>query len=147
MYTYFIFVSQLVACVAVCASLAAAMLQTYQAQAVLTPESRELGAQEKLVSATIDLLPEIADVFERMQSESPIQPQRNMNVVLDFMPLVRKVMQVQAEVEDKSLPEEVVHQINAVEVLIPHVNTFLEKLRQMDYRVKFEPQFINFGQA
>ncbi|XP_071551414.1 uncharacterized protein [Panulirus ornatus] len=143
---------QLVACVAFCASLAAALPQNYaaaptkarnyqplkntrnyQALGVLEPQSRDLGAQEKIVAATIDLLPEIADLFERVTRERSNDPERIQQIMVDFLPITRKVMYATADVEGRSIPVEDLHRFNAAEAVMPSVITFMNRLREMDF--------------
>ncbi|XP_071551402.1 uncharacterized protein [Panulirus ornatus] len=159
---------QLVACVAFCASLAAAMPQNYvaptnhhfvapsnqqsfvaqtnqqsyvaptntgnyQALGVLEPQSRDLGAQEKIVAATIDLLPEIADLFERVTRDRSNDPERIQQIMVDFLPITRKVMYATADVEGRSIPVEDIHRFNAAEAVMPSVITFMNRLRDMDF--------------
>lgn len=154
------FIPQLVACVALCSSLAAAKPQSYvppakpqnfvsparpqhftvqnkgqnyQSLGVLQPQSRDLGDQEKIVAATIDLLPEIADLFERVTRERSNNPERIQEIIQEFMPITRKIMYATADVEGRSIPVEDIQRFNAAEAVMPSVITFMNRLRDMDF--------------
>ncbi|KAK8728770.1 hypothetical protein OTU49_008923, partial [Cherax quadricarinatus] len=125
---------QFVASLAVCATLASALPQNYQATGVLQPEdTAELGSYNKVVAATIDLLPEIAEVFERVSGEPSNDPEKVSQIMLEFMPISRKAWRSAADVEGRTIKEEDLHRFNAAEAVLPSVITFMNRLRNMNF--------------
>ncbi|KAK7073120.1 hypothetical protein SK128_013401 [Halocaridina rubra] len=120
-----------------CLALGTSAPQTYEAIGVLqpqTPDDGSLGSYDKLVSATINLLPDIADVFERVSRDhKPNDPLRVQEIFMDFMPITRKVMRATEEVDGRSFSEDEWHRFNAAEAVMPSVLTFMNNLREMDF--------------
>ncbi|XP_027227643.1 uncharacterized protein [Penaeus vannamei] len=110
--------------------------QRYQALGVLQPQnSRDLGDYENIVAATIDVLPEIVKVFSKITQARgrPSEPQIINRVMTEFLPITRKVMEATEKVEGTKIPDDTYHRFNAAERVMPHVVTFMEQLRAMDF--------------
>ncbi|XP_047494567.1 uncharacterized protein LOC125042753 [Penaeus chinensis] len=124
----------LVAAAVLCLSRASP--QRYQALGVLQPEGpRELGDYENVVAATIDVLPDIVEVFRKVtQSRGKAnEPEQIQRVMTEFMPLTRKVMEATEKAEGTKIPDDTYHRFNAAEKVMPHVVTFMSQLREMDF--------------
>ncbi|KAG7167005.1 uncharacterized protein LOC121868687 [Homarus americanus] len=123
--------------VVMCVYTASAMPQTYEALGVLQPSTRDLGPYDNMVAATIDILPEIAQVFEQITSD----PARSNNfdsgfverVILAFLPISRKVMEAMAKAEGKSVQQEDLDRLARAEAIMPSILAFIEKLRTTDF--------------
>ncbi|XP_071547290.1 uncharacterized protein [Panulirus ornatus] len=126
---------KLVACVVLCASLAAAMPQATEA---LRQETGEPGAQEKLVADTSDIFPEIADALGRIRRYMLTKPQKAPEVIRELLPLTRKVFLNMVDVESRGLPKDVPHRINAAEVATPHLSTFRNWVRHVNFSIDDE---------
>ncbi|XP_053626693.2 uncharacterized protein [Cherax quadricarinatus] len=130
--------TQCTACM-ILASLAAAApenfphFQTYRATGVLKPESKELGSSERLVAATIDLLPEIADVFERVGGVSSNDPEAVQQAIVEFLPLTRTSIKAAAEAEGREVNEDHLRRLSAAEAVMPAVNDFMNRLRRINF--------------
>ncbi|KAG7167009.1 uncharacterized protein LOC121868765 [Homarus americanus] len=133
---------QILLCMAACASVALGQPQnyqtprsheTYQATGILQPESADLGENQRLVAATIDILPEITEVLQRVGNSRSTDPERVQQVMLDFLPLSRKVLKATADAEGKELNRKDIQDINAAEAVMPSVIEFMNKLREMDF--------------
>ncbi|XP_045612581.1 uncharacterized protein [Procambarus clarkii] len=122
-----------VACLVVCVSLAAPAPQVYQASGVLQPDTADLGPYDKVVAATIDLLPEITQVFERVGRVRSDDPEQVSRVIQEFMPVSRKAWKAAAEVDGTSIKEEDLYRFNAAEAVLPSVITFMNQLRDMQF--------------
>ncbi|XP_027227645.1 uncharacterized protein [Penaeus vannamei] len=124
----------LVATTLLCLSRAAP--QRYQALGVLQPESpRDLGDYENIVGATIDVLPDIVEVFSKITQArgKASEPQIINRVMTEFLPITRKVMEATEKVEGTKIPDDTYHRFNAAERVMPHVVTFMNQLRDMDF--------------
>ncbi|XP_027227637.2 uncharacterized protein [Penaeus vannamei] len=109
--------------------------QRQQALGVLQPQnSRDLGDYENIVAATIDVLPEIVKVFNKIsQSQGKAsEPQIINRVMTEFLPITRKLIEATEKVEGTKIPDDTHHRFNAAERVMPHVVTFMEQLRDMD---------------
>ncbi|XP_071547304.1 uncharacterized protein [Panulirus ornatus] len=125
--------SQFLACVVLFASLAAALPQGYHAEGVLEVDSGDLGPHDRLVAATIDILPEIAEVLERVQTDTfPVPPERQQEIVDEFIPLTRKIVLAQAKAEGRNAPKDALQRINAIEAVMPSVNNFMNRMRDIN---------------
>ncbi|XP_037794789.1 uncharacterized protein LOC119590096 [Penaeus monodon] len=110
--------------------------QRYQAVGVLQPQtSRDLGNYENIVAATIDVLPEIVKVFSKVTQARgrASEPQIIQRLMMDFMPITRKVMEATEKAEGTKIPEDTYQGFNAAERVMPHVVTFMDQLRDMDF--------------
>ncbi|XP_047494464.1 uncharacterized protein LOC125042693 [Penaeus chinensis] len=110
--------------------------QRYQAVGVLQPQgSRDLGEYENIVAATIDVLPEIVKVFSKVTQARgrANEPQIIHRLMMDFMPITRKVMEATEKVEGTKISDDTYHRFNAAERVMPHVVTFMDQLRDMDF--------------
>ncbi|XP_042880519.1 uncharacterized protein LOC122258574 isoform X1 [Penaeus japonicus] len=113
-----------------------ALPQSYETLGVLQPESpRELGEYENMVAATIDVLPEITKVLSKVTQnrDAANDSEQIQQMVLDFLPITRKVMEATQKAEGTEIPEDVQHRFNAAERVMPHVVTFMNQLRDMDF--------------
>ncbi|XP_045612580.1 uncharacterized protein [Procambarus clarkii] len=133
--------SQCAMCVFLVASLAAAApqnypfgqpAQTYQATGVLEPESADLGSNERIVAATIDILPELAEVFERIGVDGFSDGERGQKAMLEFLPLTRKLLKAKADAEGTEVRKEDLQRVNAAEAVMPAVNDFVNRLRKLN---------------
>ncbi|XP_063606570.1 uncharacterized protein LOC134781319 [Penaeus indicus] len=124
----------LIAAAVLCLSRAAP--QGYEALGVLQPESpRDLGDYENVVAATIDVLPEIVEVFRKVSQnrDRANDPESVQQIMLDFMPITRKVMEATEKAEGRKISDDTYHRFNAAEKVMPHVVTFMNQLREMDF--------------
>ncbi|KAG7167008.1 hypothetical protein Hamer_G005315 [Homarus americanus] len=119
-------------CVALCALMAVAMPQDSQVTGLLQPEEGELGEHQKIVGATIDLLPDIADVLQRVGNRQSTNSENVQRIIVDFLPITRKILKATADVEGREVNKEDVQRIYAAEAVMPSVVEFMEKLRDMD---------------
>ncbi|XP_037794793.1 uncharacterized protein LOC119590100 [Penaeus monodon] len=123
-----------VAAAVLCLSRAAP--QRYQALGVLQPESpRDLGDYENVVAATIDVLPDIVKLFRKVSEnrDRANDPENVQQLMLDFMPITRKVIQATEKAEGRKISQDTYHRFNAAERVMPHVVTFMNQLREMDF--------------
>merc|ERR1712142_667570 len=105
---------------------------TYQSLGVLQPQTpKDLGDYEKIVSSTIDIIPEIASTFEKLGRPEPQDPDFINKVMLGFMPLPRKVIKANDEVQGQTLSEDEYQAFNAAERVMP----FMNRLRKMNFFV------------
>ncbi|XP_042880522.1 uncharacterized protein LOC122258575 [Penaeus japonicus] len=110
--------------------------QRYQALGVLQPaNSRNLGEYENVVAATIDVLPEITKLFSKVTQNRARydKPEQIQQLMMEFMPITRKVMAATEKAEGTEIPDDVYHRFNAAERVMPHVVTFMNQLRDMDF--------------
>jgi len=116
--------------------LAQAAPQRYDTLGVLQPETpRDLGAYENIVGATIDVLPEIVEVFRKVSQnrDRANDPESVQQIMLDFMPITRKVMEATEKAEGNKFSQDTYQRFNAAEKVMPHVVTFMNQLREMDF--------------
>ncbi|XP_064108141.1 uncharacterized protein LOC135216675 [Macrobrachium nipponense] len=109
--------------------------QEYQALGVLQPEAGDVGPYDRMISATIDVLPEMADVFEEIADDPrhPNDPQRIQKVINVFMPLTRRLILANAEVEGRQWAKEDQYRFNAAGAVLPSVFSFMDRLRNKDF--------------
>ncbi|XP_047494633.1 uncharacterized protein LOC125042788 [Penaeus chinensis] len=124
----------LVAAAVLCLGRAAPQRQ--QVLGVLQPQgSRDLGEYENIAAATIDVLPEIVKVFSKVAEArgKTNEPQTIQRLMLDFMPVTRKVIEATEKAEGRKIPKDTYHRFNAAERVMPHVVTFMDQFMNMDF--------------
>ncbi|XP_027227648.1 uncharacterized protein [Penaeus vannamei] len=122
-----------VAAAVLCLSRAAP--QSYEGLGVLQPETpRDLGAYENVVAATIDVLPDIVELFRKLSRnrDRANDPEDAQQMLLDFMPITRKVMEATEKAGGAGISQDTYHRLNAAEKVMPHMVTFMDRLREMD---------------
>ncbi|XP_066977850.1 uncharacterized protein [Macrobrachium rosenbergii] len=109
----------------------------YEALGVLQPDIGSLGPHEKSVAATIELLPEIAQVFEDVASEQSYDPSDAGSIMrlstLVFLPISKKVLLKTAEAEGRKVNVEDIYSLNAAEAVMPSVVSFMERLQAAEF--------------
>ncbi|XP_068204763.1 uncharacterized protein [Palaemon carinicauda] len=109
----------------------------YEATGVLHPDTRELGPHEKSVAATIELLPDIAEVFEQIASDPALDRKDAGSIMrlstLAFLPITKKVLVKTAEAEGRKVNLDDIYSLNAAEAVAPSVVSFMERLGGTDF--------------
>ncbi|XP_068203966.1 uncharacterized protein [Palaemon carinicauda] len=109
--------------------------QEYEALGVLQPEAGDVGPYDRIISATVDVLPEMADVFEEIADDPrhPNDPQRIQKIINVFMPLTRRLIVANAEVEGRQWAKDDQYRFNAAGAVLPSVFNFMDRLRNKDF--------------
>ncbi|XP_064108122.1 uncharacterized protein LOC135216665 [Macrobrachium nipponense] len=91
------------------------------------------GANDGMVEAVVEFLPEISKVFQQINSDpslsNPNDPAFTNRVILAFMPLSKKAIEAQAKAEGRAVRPEELDRLNQVDVLMPAVMEFMKSLR------------------
>ncbi|XP_066977848.1 uncharacterized protein [Macrobrachium rosenbergii] len=115
-------------------SAACAAPTDYQTGAVQHPPTGEYGYLDSLVAETVNILPEITSVFGRVTGAGrSADPAHVQNVMMEFIPLTRRVMMSTENVGDRQFSSGEWQRFNAAEAVMPSVITFMDSLRNMDF--------------
>ncbi|XP_068204767.1 uncharacterized protein [Palaemon carinicauda] len=98
------------------------------------PEFFGLGSYDDIVSASIDILPEITDVLDHLSataaSSSSVSDPSFIKEVLDrFIPLSKKVYISNAKTHGYPIKQDQISRLNAAERVIPPVFDFMKRMR------------------
>ncbi|KAK7073121.1 hypothetical protein SK128_013402 [Halocaridina rubra] len=111
--------------------------QIYQAAGVLKPETKSAGKYDNIVSSTIDILPEITEVFQKITADhgrsNPNDAAYVERVINAFLPISKKVLFATAKAEGRAVQSEQLEALNAAEAVMPAVFRFMESLRKNDF--------------
>ncbi|XP_066978405.1 uncharacterized protein [Macrobrachium rosenbergii] len=108
--------------------------QVYEAGDVVHPKAAgNFGYLDSLVAETVNILPDITEVFDRITEDRSTDHTRVQEVMMEFMPLTRKVMKSTEKVDGKKFSRGQWDRFNAAEAVMPAVLTFMDSLRDMDF--------------
>ncbi|XP_066977847.1 uncharacterized protein [Macrobrachium rosenbergii] len=108
-------------------------------------ESFGLGSFDDIVSASIDILPEVTDALDHLSataasSSSVSDPAYIEEVLNRFIPLSKKVYISNAKANGIPIKQDQISKLNAAEVVIPSVFDFMKRMRASDF---FEKEVEN----
>ncbi|KAK7073117.1 hypothetical protein SK128_013398 [Halocaridina rubra] len=111
--------------------------QVYQATNIQEFDGADLGPFGAMVSYTMDLLPEIMGIFEddinNPSKNDPLNPSHIGRFALDWIPNTRRIMTIAAESQGRRVAKEHHEALNAAEVVMPTVWSFMDRLRDMNF--------------
>ncbi|XP_071551387.1 uncharacterized protein [Panulirus ornatus] len=122
-------------CVWVCS--ARAVPETYGVLEVLEAQPSDMGPYENIVAATIDILPEIADMLVNIsKSRSSLDftdSNSVLEVILAFLPISEKVMEAMAKAEGRTLVPEERERLTRIKEVLPSYFAFMQEIRGTNF--------------
>ncbi|XP_027227636.1 uncharacterized protein [Penaeus vannamei] len=123
-----------------CATCACAVsAQRYEALGVLQPaRPTGLGDHEKMVTATIEILPDVAKTLRELamrmarSQDDPFDSQNMFEILMAFMPVTRRIMFSVAKAEGRTVSEEELQRLDQAERMFPSAFKFLVKMHGGD---------------
>lgn len=124
-------------CLCVLACSARAAPQNYGVLEVLESQPEDLGPYGNIVAATIDILPDIADVFENIsRSRSSLDPTDSnsvLDVIMAFIPISEKVLEAMAKAEGRTLRPEERERLHRIKDVLPSYFAFMQNIRSTNF--------------
>ncbi|XP_068204765.1 uncharacterized protein [Palaemon carinicauda] len=127
------FLLQILLLIGFFASASFAAPQVYEAGNVKYPATGDFGYLDSLVAETINILPDISGVFGRITKDRSTDSSRVQDVMMEFLPITRKVMKATEKVDGKKFSRGQWDRFNAAEAVMPSVLSFMDSLRDMDF--------------
>ncbi|XP_069956007.1 uncharacterized protein [Cherax quadricarinatus] len=128
----------LVSCVFLCACAVRAVPQTYGILEVQEPlPNTETGPYANVVDAVIEILPDIADVFEKITrsrdpSSDPADFKVIQDIILSFLPITEKIMRAAAKADGREVKPEELERLARVSKVLPDYFRLIEDITTKD---------------
>ncbi|KAG7167006.1 uncharacterized protein LOC121868760 [Homarus americanus] len=126
--------------VCLCACAVKAVPQSYGVLEVSHPEPNQadLGPFENMVSATIDVLPEIREVFQRITSRrdpsaDPVSLKVMEDIIMSFLPITEKILKISAKAEGRELRPEELERLDRTKEILPAYFRLMNDIAKADF--------------
>ncbi|XP_066977849.1 uncharacterized protein [Macrobrachium rosenbergii] len=132
----------------ICVCMVSAVSQGHQQTKSSSPPFEEydhidynsLGSYENIVTATVDILPVLSDLFDALTPEaaairagSAFDTPRLKRIVMALIPVTRKVLQATARAEGRTVSKGVLDRLDALEKTLPSTFDFMTNVRGTDF--------------
>ncbi|KAK7073119.1 hypothetical protein SK128_013400 [Halocaridina rubra] len=99
-----------------------------------------LGQYATIASETTEILPVISDIFDQLTPEAaslrsgdPFDSERLKNIIMAFIPATEKVLKATAKAQGKTVRNDVLKRLNALEKNLPEAFDIVGQLRKTDF--------------